>query len=84
MNLTFSEVLDFLEQYQIAPKFSIGDAFDLRNKYTEPGYDVKVEITDILLTSKECKFIYEVKGLATGWLDYYTEDTLALYRGLNG
>ena len=84
MNLTFSEVLDFLEQYKIAPKFRIGEILDVTDshEYGKPYYLVR--IIDVLLTSSECKFLYKVEGVYTDNVDYFTEVTLQQYQALNG
>ena len=80
MNLTFSEVLDFLEQYKIAPKFRIGEIFDLNNCSNRDEDDntstFYVEIVDILLTATQCEFVYKVKGLSVNYSQYFAESTL--------
>lgn len=80
MNLTFSEVLDFLEQYKIAPKFRIGEIFDLNNCTERHKDDTTctfyVEIVDILLTATQCEFVYKVKGLHMNYSQYFAELSL--------
>ena len=81
MHLTFSEVLDFLEQYKIAPKFRIGEIFDLNNcrgrDEDETTSTFYVQIVDILLIATQCEFVYKVKGLSVNYSQYFAELSLA-------